>query len=261
MTILSPPAGAALVAPRPLVRRLGNVIRLHLANPSTIFGMPLMILGVIFAANLMIWWIVATATTSGQAVENLSEGFQFSGASLWIFFYMMVVAVQAMNLSFPFALGFGSTRRDFYLGTALAFVGLSAFYSLIYTAMSILESVTNGWGVGGVMFRSLYFGSDDNWVTRMYFVFVTFLFFFFVGAAVASTYVRWRQRGLIGFFAVFALALIGGLALITWTQSWPAVGEFFVAVGYLGGFTLGIIPTAVAAIGGYLLMRRATPRS
>jgi hypothetical protein len=261
MTAL-PVALAASPASRPLTRRLTNVVRLHLANPSTIITTPLIILGLIFAVNWVIWWIVMTATSGDPvAIQRVSEGFQFSGATFWIFIYMLIVAIQAMNLTFSFALGFGSTRRDFYLGSTLTFAGLSAFYSLLYTGLSILESVTNGWGVNGAMFRALYFGLDENWALRLFHVFATFLFFFFVGAAIAAMYVRWKQRGLIGFFAVFAFLVLGGIALITFTSSWGDVGTFFATVGFTGGYALSLIPTIVAAVAGYAIMRRATPRS
>ncbi len=123
--------------PRPLARRLWNVIRLHLANPFTILGTPLLIMGLIFVVNWVIWLLVRMNTPDNpQSVEDVSIGFQYSGASLWAFVYMMVVAIMAMNLTFSFALGFGSTRRDFSLGTGVTFVGLSAFYALLYTGLA-----------------------------------------------------------------------------------------------------------------------------
>jgi hypothetical protein len=254
---------ATLTPARPLTTRIGSIVRLHLANPFTIVFTPLLILGVIFAVSWMIWWIVSTSVNGDpEAVQGVSNGFQFSGASLWIFFYMMVVAIQAMNLTFPLALGFGSTRRDFYVGSAVAFVGLSAFYAVLFAALGLVEEVTGGWGVGGSMFRAIYFGTADTPAgLRLFFVFALFLFFFFIGAAIAAMYVRWKQRGLIAFFAISALALIGGAALLTVTESWGAVGDFFGRIGFIGGYALSLIPTAIAGLAGYLIMRRATPRS
>ena len=154
------------------------------------------------------------------------------------------------------------TRRDFYLGSSVAFAGLSAFYALIFAALGFIEEVTGGWGVGGSMFRAIYFGSADSPTgLRLFYVFALFLFFFFIGAAIAAMYVRWKQRGLIAFFAISALALIGGAALLTSTESWGAVGEFFGRIGFAGGYALSLVPTLIAGIAGYLIMRRATPRS
>lgn len=247
--------------PRPITRRLWNVIRLHAANPFTIIGTPLIILGAIYAVNLVIWWMIRASTDGTEGVEGFSEGVQYSGATLWIFVYMMIVAVQAMNLTFPFALGFGSTRRDFYLGSVISFVGLAAFYSVVFIVMSELERATNGWGLGGAMFSAVYFGIDAPWYLRLFYVFSLFLFFFFTGAAVAAVYVRWKQKGLIGFFLVTGILLVGSLLLLTLTQSWARLGEFFVAIGFTGAYALSLALSVVAGVIGYLIMRRATPRN
>jgi hypothetical protein len=88
-----------------------------------------------------------------------------------------------------------------------------------------------------------------------------FAFFFFIGSVFGAIYVRYRARGLILFFLVLALALIGMLALITLTSGWGAVGRFFVTVGFAGGYALGLGLGAVAGIASYVVLRRATPRA
>lgn len=263
MSATTPTAPApTLVGPRPLRRRVGNVVRLHLANPFTIFITPLIVLGLIFALNWMIWWIVRTAAPSDPAsVADVSAGFQLSGATLWIFVYMMVVAIMAMNLTFSFALGFSSTRRDFLLGSALTFVGLSALYAGLYILLAALETWTGGWGVGGAMFNSIYFGIDAPWWLRLFHVFALFLYFFAAGSMFGSMYVRFKARGLILYFSALTLALMGAIALVTVTDSWPAIGDFFVTVGFTGGYALSLVLSLVSGLVGYLVLRRATPRN
>lgn len=258
-TVTTPPATTAA---RPLTRRLANVARLHLANPFTIFFTPLLILGLIFSVNWVIWLLIwLAAPTDTQSVEDVSVGFQYSGASLWIFVYMMVVAIQAMNLSFPFALGFGSTRRDFSLGSAVTFVGLSALYALIYMTLAAIETATGGWGLRGAMFNSLYFDTSAPWALRLFHVFAGFAFFFAIGTVFGAVYVRWRARGLILFFAALTLVLVGGAVLVTLTESWGVIGDFFVTIGFTGGFGLGLVIAVIAGVAGHLILRRATPRS
>lgn len=259
MTTTTAPAHAS---GRPLSRRVGNVVRLHLANPFTILGTPLMVLGIIFLANWVIWFLVRSAApTDPESVADVSQGLQYSGASMWTFVYMMVVAIMAMNLTFSFALGFGSTRRDFSLGTAVTFIGLSAGWALLYTGLAMLEKATNGWGLGGAMFNAFYFGLDQPWGVRLFNAFVAFLFFFAIGTVFGAIYVRYRARGLILFFLVLAVVLIGLVALATLTGSWGAFGEFFVAIGWFGGYALTLPVSVVAGIAGHLILRRATPRS
>ncbi|GHF06889.1 ABC transporter permease [Pseudolysinimonas yzui] len=248
--------------PRPLARRIGNVVRLHLANPFTIIGTPVIVLGLIFAVNWMIWWIVRTAAPSDpQSVADVADGLQYSGATLWIFVYMMVVAIMAMNLTFSFALGFGSTRRDFLLGSGLTFVGLAAIYAVAYILLAALETWTGGWGVGGTMFNSFYFGVDSPWWLRLFHVFALFLFFLAAGSAFGSMYVRWKARGLIVFFSVVSILIMGAVALVTVSDSWPAVGEFFEVAGFTGSYALSLVLSAIAGAAAYLILRRATPRN
>lgn len=248
---------------RPLGRRLANVVRLHLANPFTVFVTPALVLGLIFLANWVIWWIIATNTGGDtDAVANASQGFQYSGASAWTLVYMMVVAIQAMNLSFPFALGFGSTRRDFALGTGVTFIGLSALYAGVYTVLAGVETATGGWGVGGAMFNAIYFGLPGTaWPLWLFHVFAGFLLFFGIGTLFGAIFVRWRTKGLILFFAVLALALMGAATFATTAGTWGLVGEFFGTLGFTGSYALAVGVAAVAGVCGFLVLRRATPRS
>lgn len=256
------PLTAPATRARPLGRRLWNVVRLHAANPFTILWTPLIVLGLIFAANWVIWWIIRTAAPANpESVADVSQGFQYSGATLWIFVYMMVIAIMAMNFSFSFALGFGSTRRDYILGTGLAFVGLAVFFSLVYILLSGIETWTNGWGLGGAMFNSIYFGIDSPWWLRLFHVFALFLFFFASGSAFGAMYVRWKARGLTVFFTALSVLVLGAVALVTTVGGWPAVGEFFVAVGFTGAYALSLVISLIAGVAGYLILRKATPRS
>ncbi len=249
----------ALNPTKPLSGRLASVVKLHFANPWTSIIMPTMVLGIIFAMSLAVWGIIFLATPQSTHVD-IAEGIQWSGGSLYIFIYMMVVAVQAVNVTFGFALGYGVTRRDYYLGTALQFLILSVFYSVLLTIMSVLERLTGGWGLGGQMFTAGYFG-DGPWYEHMAIFFLLFTFFFFVGAALAAVFVRWRATGMIVFFASLGVLLVGALFLVTATESWPAVGNFFVTAGLFGSYAWSLVLTAIAAIAGYLILRKATPRS
>jgi hypothetical protein len=240
--------------------RVLAVFRLHFVTPNTILVIPWLIMAVIFAANYMIWWIISRSVESQADLADAQEGLSYSGATFYIFVYMMVVAVQAVSATFPFAQGYGVTRRDFYLGTSLAFVALAAIYSAGLTILSYIEEATGGWGLGGRMFTSIYFGTGE-WYARFTLYLLIFLFFFFVGAATAAVYVRWRSNGLIAFFAVILLMLLGAAALVTLSEGWPAVGSWFVRTGANGVIAWSLVPTAASAVAGYFILRRATPRN
>lgn len=242
--------------------RIVAVMRLHLVNRFSVFGLPWLILGFIFVVNLIIWWIIFSSVNDSADRADVQDGLQYSGASFYIFVYMMVVGIQAIALTFPFALGYSVTRREFWLGSSLTFVALSAFYSAGMTVLAAIEEATNGWGFGGRMFTALYFGGDGmQWWERFFLFFATFLFFFFVGAAVATIYQRWRVNGMLVFFAALVLVLVGLVALVTFTQNWPAVGAWFAEAGAQGVVAWSLVPTVLSAVVGYFILRRTTPKN
>ncbi len=240
-------------------QRIWSVVRLHVVNRMALFGVPLMILGFIFAVNFVIWWTLKSSLSTSDFADA-SEGMQYSGASTFIFVYMMVVAVQAINLTFPFAQGYSVTRRDFYLGSVLTFVMLSAAWALLISVLGEIEQATGGWYVGGSMFNAIYFG-DGGFLQRLYITFLLFSFFFFVGAATAAVYVKWRTNGMLVFFGALVLVLLAAVLWITFGAHWMAVGAWFVEMGVVGVVTWTLVPTIISGIVGFFILRRATPRN
>jgi hypothetical protein len=257
MTAISP--SSALDTPRAAqTNRIWNVVRLHMTNSWVIVQTPAIILALIFAVNYAIWAIldVSISMDSGEAVD----GTQWSGAATFIFVYMAVVAAQAITVTFPFALGYSVTRREYYLGTSLLFLLVSAGYAVVLAILATIEEATGGWGLGGHMFTAIYFG-DEGGLQRLFVFFALFLFFFFTGAAISTIYMRWRMYGMIAFWAALGVLLIGLVALATYTGSWPEVGAWFATNKATGVAAWSLIPTAVAAVTGYVVLRRATPRN
>lgn len=249
---------SALAHPASPLKRITNVTRLHFANPWTTLGLPWIILGVIFLGSLTIWWLIYSALSPAERVGALN-GTEFGGSSTFIFIYMMVVAIQAISITFPFALGYGVTRRDYYLGSSLAFIVLAVIYTAGLTILAAIEKATNGWGMGASMFAPTFFG--DSALARIYVEFVLLLFFLFFGAAIATVWVRWKATGVVVFFIVVGALLVGLVVLATFTNSWIAVGEHLVSLGVLGVASWSLLLTAISAIAGFLLLRRATPRN
>lgn len=238
--------------------RIFAVVRLHFVNKGQIIVVPWLIMSFIFAVTLIIGWILRTSL-SAKDLSEAGSGMQYSGAIGYFLVYMLVIAVMAISQTFPFAQSYSATRRDFYLGTIVAFAILSLVYSGAVTVLGWIEDLTNGWGLGVVLFSPGYL--SPNLVERFYEAFVLFLFFFMMGIAVASVYVRWRVNGMLIFFASLALVILGLVALATVSSSWGAVGAWFVAMGFFGVVSWTLVPTTLAAIVGFLLLRRATPRS
>jgi hypothetical protein len=196
--------------------RILSVFKLQFVNRWTTVWIPLLILGAILLMNIAIWALILGNLSADADRAEVQEGFQYSGASSFIFIYLFVVAVQAMNLTFPFAQGFSATRRDYYLGTSLAFAAYSLGYGALLTVLSFLEEWTGGWGLGGRMFTAVYF-SDGPWYERLFVFAGAVLFFFMVGVAFATVYVRWKAAGLTAAFVVFGVLLCCSSELQHWS--------------------------------------------
>jgi hypothetical protein len=244
---------------RSAATRIWNVVRLHLVDRRTYIGIPWLIVAAAWVISVIISNIIGYATGEGLGGVEATEGQRFSWAVLAPQWYLIVVAVQSIAYSFPFALGYSATRRDFYLGTSLLFVLLSAFNAIAFTLLTQIEKVTNGWGMGTYMFNALWFGLEAWYVDLLAFFSVQMLVLF-VGASVATIYMRWRMPGMLVFWISLALTLVGSVALITYTRSWAAVMDWITAQGTAGVFLWLLVPTALAGLGGFLALRRATPK-
>lgn len=237
-------------------RRILAVLRLLFVNKVQILYTPLAALGAIFLLNLAIWWIIIAASPNNRGSIHLG----YSGAVSYIYVYAIIIAVQTLLRTFPFSLGFGVTRRDFYLGATLTFVVLSTIFAAVLTIMSSIEIATNGWGVGGQMFAPVYF-TNPFWLARFVMYLLVFLFCLFVGSVIATIYVRWRAFGIVVFFASLAVVLVAAIAEVTLNHQWNAVGNWFATTGAFGIVLWTLVPTAISAAGGFLFLRRATPKS
>lgn len=262
MTAITTTGSALADAPRRArtpFDRVFNVVKLQLiGNPMTTIGTPWMILGFIFVVNLLLWIIIA-ASTSGKDTADAREGLSYSGSSFYIFIYMMVVAIQAFSITFRFALGLGATRRDYWLGSAVTFVILAAMFAVGITILGSIEQATDGWGLGGRMFSAVYFG--DQWWQRLLVFFFGLLFFLFIGSLFAAVWVRWKANGMIILFGGLGLIVVAVIAFFSFTRTWSSFASVFVGSTPLGIASWLLVPAAVAAGAGFLVLRTATARA
>jgi hypothetical protein len=238
--------------------RVFSVVKLQLANPWTAIVTPWMILGIIFLANVLIW-VIINATSSGKDLEDARQGLSYSGASFYIFVYMLVMAIQMFSITFRFALGLGVTRRDYWLGTALTFVIVAAMFAIGITILGVIERATNGWGLGGRMFSPVYFG--EEWWQRLLAIFFGLLFFLFFGSLCAAVYVRWKATGMIVLFGGLGLLIVAGVAWFSFTHTWNSFGDVFAGATALSITSWLLIPAVIAGTASFFVLRRATARA
>ncbi|HEY6799096.1 MAG TPA: hypothetical protein VI121_00505 [Agromyces sp.] len=246
----------ARTQPRSRFHEIWRIVRLHAVNPAIFFGVPWIILGAAWAVTMVIGVIMMGA---GVPRAEMTEGMRYSWAVLSPQWYLVVVGVQAVGLTFSFALGFGATRRDFWLGPALMFAIVSTVNGVAIATLVQLEKATGGWGIGIAMFDSLWYG-QNGWLVDFYTTLALQLLVLFIGAAVTTVYMRWRMPGMLILTFSAIVVLLAAIAIATFTESWPAVFEWFGSIGIVGVFTVVLAIAALFGIGGYLVIRRATPR-
>ncbi|MGR0318947.1 hypothetical protein [Agromyces sp. ZXT2-3] len=233
-----------------------RIVRLHTVNPAIFFGVPWLILAGAWAVTMVIALIIAGAVGPLSETET---GFEYSWAVLSPQWYLIVVGVQAISYTFPFALGFGATRRDYWLGTGLMFALVSVVNAAAIATLLLIERATNGWWIGAGMFDALWYVGAD-WGTAFFSTFALQLLVLFIGAGVTTVYMRWRMRGMMTvLFGAIAL-ILAIIALLTFTESWESLGAWLASIGVAGVFTLVLAKAVAWAVAGFLVIRRATPR-
>ncbi len=255
-------AAASLTTAQPARRpsRVLGVVRLHLVDGWNYVFVPWLVTGAALLISIVIAIIIARAS-GGSAVgaDGFTEGVQFSGAGQAMFWYLGVIAIQTINLALPFALGLSVTRREFLLGTGAVFLGISLINSALYTVLGGLEELTGGWWVGTRMFTSLMLHEVDPLGRFVFFVCLHLVVFTF-GAAMASVFFRWKAMGTTITIIALAFLLVGLAALVTFTDGWAGIGDWFAASGAVG-IALWTLPlTALCSLATWALLSRATPK-
>jgi hypothetical protein len=254
------------IVPRRSSRVLA-VTRLHFVNRFGVFVLPNLIMLLVLAVNVLIWLALYVAASGDKARANISESLQYSGAGFYIFVYMMVFAVQSIAITFPFAQGYGVTRRNYWAGTAVSYLVLSVAYAAALTVLGGIEELTGGWGFGGHMFTAVYYG-DGPWYARFIVFLGLMLLAFFTGSMFASVYLRWRATGLVTAFLLLGVLGAGATALVIATnaESWIFDVTFTTTVtarATTHAFRVVwlVAFAALCAAVGFLVLRRTTPKN
>ncbi|MEI5584157.1 MULTISPECIES: hypothetical protein [unclassified Agromyces] len=249
-------APTAVAEPSSRVRpnEIWRIVRLHTVNPSIFFLVPALVLGGAWVITMVIALILL-----GAGVPMESTGFEYSWAVLSPQWYLIVVGVQAVSYTFPFALGFGATRRDYWIGTGVMFALASLLYAVVIATLLVVERATGGWGIGAGMFEALWYVGAD-WAIAFYTTFALQLLVLFIGAGVTTVFMRWRMRGMLTLAAGGVVVILAIIAAFTFSESWDELGRWLASIGLVGVFTLLLVKALAWAVAGFLVIRRATPR-
>lgn len=231
------------------MNRILAIVRMQL-RLWVLLVIPWVIITVTLGANALILWILHT-----QGVETPNP--QYNGVVLSLFFFVASLYGASMTQIFPFALGLGVTRRDYFLGTLVFAVGQGVATAAIWTAMAAIERATDGFGVRLQSFTNIDQITGNHWLGFAG-ITVVVVACAAVGALIGVVFLRWKATGMFGAVLVTAVAASIAAVLITWQRGWPAVGRFFTETPV--GWLLVAVPLVLMAAffaGGYALLRRA----
>ena len=227
------------------MNKLIKVARYHLVDRIQYLVLPISVTLFAFAVNLVIFRLV-------NAQEN-----EYTGGLMTLYVFLFVSGVLSVTKSLPFGLTLGLSRRSYYLGTLTLVGWLAATFSLGVVLLQALERATGGWGMRLHFFRVPWI-LDGAWYMTWLTSFVLLVLLFLYGMWFGLVYRRWSIFGTVLFSAAQVLVLLGTAVLITWTRSWPAVGEFFGTLSVLSFVgVLAVLAVALGA-GGFATMRRVT---
>lgn len=225
------------------MRTLVNVGRYHLVRPVMYLGMPLAFLAFCFAVNLAIF----------RAIPANSDAHRVTGALMVVVVFYFIRGVFGIGQSLPFGLALGTSRRTYYIGTALLAVTLAAGDALMLTGLQAIERATDGWGVAMLFFR-VPFILNGSWYLTWLTSFVLLTLLFSYGMWFGIVHRRW---GIIGSL-LFIAAQMSVMAAAALVLSWTNTDHYFAGLSAVGVTGLLAALAILLVTGGYATVRRAT---
>lgn len=228
------------------MNRIAEVFRMQLRDKFSWLLLPWIILGSSFAVNLLI---------AASQPDTLVTGGLTS-----IFIYYFVIGIVVPAQTFPFALGMGIRRIDYFAGTSLVSVAIGALMTVLLLILSALEnSWLASWGVG-LSFFDVPFFSDGPIAMRGATYLALFLLMFFSGFAIACVY---RKFGRAGMYALIVLGIVVTAftpMLISYYDLWDEIGRWVEAnIHSLNDLTpWAMLFSALLALVSFGLLRRST---
>jgi len=236
-----------------------DVARFHLVVWWAPLLMPWAILACSFVVNLVIFAVSPDGQrqvpTSHGLVSVPDPGYTGGVASIYVMF--IVLGVNMIGRSFPFALSLGVSRRSYYAGSAALGLALAAVDGLALTALQAIERATGGWGVHMHFFQVPYILSGpwyQTWLTSLAALALLFVYGMWYGIV----YRRWSLPGVVSFVIAQLAVVVAVVLLAAGADAWAGVGRFFTGLTAVGLTGLMVALAVLLLAGGHATIRRAT---
>jgi hypothetical protein len=259
------------------MNRIASVMVMHARDRATWLLGPWIVLGATFVMCLLITLSIDWLWRGSTPV--------YTGALACIYIVMLAVAIGTVIGTFPFAVGFGTRRSDYLLGTLAWSVAYCASWAILLGLLSLIEaSVIKNWGVGLHFFHLPFFSdgtplrqfcwsyyhdlscahSDPNYFSsgsslqQFWVYFVLLLFLYMLGLLIGSIYQRFGRTGEFFFFGIVFLLLSVFVLLSSYWQWWGTISGWL-AQQTAAALGLWLVPLiAFFALASYALLRKAT---
>lgn len=227
------------------VSRVLSAVRMQYANAKSYFWVP----AIIMVGALLVVILLALIIPPGSRGPIYSGG---ANAPIW---YFLAAGIQALVLTFPFALALGITRWEFCASTLLAAAGAASLLGLVMTGLGLAERLTDGWGLQAYTLYLPWLWA--NGPVGAWFIFTaTSILMFQLGFAFTVIYKRFGLIQLVIGMIILAILLLVPVWLITINHAWPQALQFLVdlkpATVAAGALTLSLVITGL----GYMGLRR-----
>jgi hypothetical protein len=231
------------------MNRVLRVAQVQLTTWKQSFGWPVAILGVSFGLNLLFF----------ASLADKLQGPQITGGVISIYIFQCIMCSQLMTQGFSFAVGLNVTRRTFFRASSAVIALQSVSFAVFLYGMSIVERLTDGWGVRMIYFTLMPVTRTYSPVSILAFL-VPMLAFSYFGLAYGVVAKRWGTNGVLGVSLLFLLLLGGSIVLISWLSAWASVWHWLVdqpGLAVAAAWTL--VPLALFVTFSQRLLRRAVP--
>ncbi|WP_308466452.1 hypothetical protein [Rathayibacter soli] len=229
-------------------------VKLHLNKRETTLLVPLYITALVALVSVLIsLFFLRSGSVPGSAIWVESSRYN-PGLVYALAGFLGYLGVQSVGTTFPFALTLGATRRAFTGGTLVWAAIMSAYLTVVFAVLMLIEKATGHWFSNFYIFDVNVLGAGD--LTRLVpIVFLGTLTLLTLGGAFAAAWVRFGSRGPVALAVCVVLVLI--VALIIVIPSMPAIVAAF-QLWWLA--VAAIVVVALSAAGSWLMLRSAIVR-
>jgi hypothetical protein len=135
----------------------------------------------------------------------------YPGGFVFVCVSMFIWGIMNLADTFPFALGWGYRRTDFFLGTAVIVVVVSGVTAVLWVFCSLLEIETGGWGLELSYFHLPYL-NDGSLIEQLWIYFVVLANMYVLGSVIGDISQHFGRTGIVLFLLLLSLfALVGSV--------------------------------------------------